>query len=78
MYTVRIMSGSIKEINNVEKALGLDLWKGAPAVNKKHAEMLAKSAYAIEPKVEIKIELSCYKEHWEELDRIMIQNHELA
>lgn len=55
MYTVKIMIGSIKEINNVKEALGLDLWKGVPALNKSHAERIAKSAYEIEPDIEIDI-----------------------
>jgi hypothetical protein len=55
MYTVKIMSGSIKEINNIEKALGIDLWFGAWALNEEHAEMIAKAAYEVEPYVEIAI-----------------------
>lgn len=55
MYTIKFMSGTIKEINNITKNLGMDLWEGIKVSSKKQAEEIVCKTSIIEPWVEIEI-----------------------
>lgn len=54
-YQVKIASGSIKEINAVNKALNLDLWAGILTDDHEYAETIACAAYDVAPWIEIDI-----------------------
>jgi hypothetical protein len=55
MYTVKIASGSVKEINNVMQTLKLNLWQGVEFETYEEAEIVGCKAYDIEPWIEIDI-----------------------
>ena len=55
MYQITIVSGSVKEINNVCKALKEDLWTGAKTYSLGLAELIKEQALKIEPAIEIDI-----------------------
>lgn len=54
-YQVKIMSGSIKEINSVLKALNLDVWTGIDVRNRELAEQIARDVRYIAPLIEVDV-----------------------
>lgn len=55
MYQVKIVSGSIKEINDLREILTCDLWEGELIKTKYEAEAIVSLVSKLKPMVEIEI-----------------------
>lgn len=55
MYQVKIVCGSIKEINNLCNVLDMDLWTGVIVDSQERADAITCACYAKEPWIEMEV-----------------------